>query len=354
MKKGRYVVRILVIVSILLYAFTGINGGVLVDAIPMEEVDILLLMDHDWGANYPFIREIFEEYRWNITITGLYESLVPCDYNPMDTNVTVDLHVSEISDITVYDCLCIMPGSSHRNLLNSSEALDLVRTAVTEGLIVAAWCRAVRVLARADVINGKNVTGHADYKSEYEAAGATFFEGVPPIIDGNIVTGVRSRYYRQEMCEAIATALGCYESNSPSVSNVNIDPLRGVSNTEFKVTAEITDASPLISANAHIFPLSESNERTTDIPLASIELKDSDKDAIYNGSKILNLQVKKYTVDIVVIDVFYNNVTSSDVATIEIIETPTSTPGWTAPIFISATILLILRELKKKQKSRKE
>jgi putative intracellular protease/amidase len=108
-----------------------------------------------------------------------------------------------------------MPGNSHDNLRGSEAALDVVREAVDEGLVVSAWCRAVRVLATADVLDGVNITGSADYREEYEAAGAIFNEMAPPVIDGNIVTGVHSRYYRTEMCIATATALDVYEVDAP-------------------------------------------------------------------------------------------------------------------------------------------
>ena len=71
-----------------------------------------------------------------------------------------------------------------------------------------AWCRAVRVLARAGVLDGRRAVGHADYASEYEAAGATHLgDDHPPVIDANIVTSVRSRFYRSETCEAIGRAV---------------------------------------------------------------------------------------------------------------------------------------------------
>jgi len=88
-------------------------------------------------------------------------------------------------------------------------------------MVIAAWCRGVRLLTAADIIRGKNVIGHFDYFEDYKAAGANYieysfkwengnkiFENVtPPIRDRNIITTVRSLYYRNEMCQLIKEAV---------------------------------------------------------------------------------------------------------------------------------------------------
>jgi hypothetical protein len=50
------------------------------DDLSTYDVDILFIMDHNYGANYHFIRQILEQYGWNVTITGLFETLEPCNY----------------------------------------------------------------------------------------------------------------------------------------------------------------------------------------------------------------------------------------------------------------------------------
>jgi len=189
-----------------------------------RNVHILVLVDDDCGSNFNFhvqhdllgpldnnIRKHFERYGWRVTVAGTKASVDSCSaYGaPFGARSTrVDRLVSDITDVLEFDALSVMPGRRHDGILNSPEALHLIRRAVEEGLVVSAWCRAVRVLAAADVLDGKRVTGHADHRSEYEAAGATYAGNeTAPVIDGNIVTSVRSRYYRTEMCEALAGAI---------------------------------------------------------------------------------------------------------------------------------------------------
>jgi putative intracellular protease/amidase len=188
------------------------------------DVHLLVLLDDDLGANYNFstshdllgpvdnnIRKHFERYGWRITEAAVAGRVDSCSVSgaPFGSRgETVDVLVSEIQDLSPYDAVILAPGREHRALLNSPEALDLIRSAVNEGRVVGAWCRAVRVLAKAGVIRGRRVGGNPDYRAEYEAAGAVYAgSDVPPVIDGNIVTCARSRYYRTEMCEAIATAI---------------------------------------------------------------------------------------------------------------------------------------------------
>ena len=107
------------------------------------EINILFLMDHDYGANYHFIRPILEGYGWNVKIAGPDNILTPCDYQSEEDFLETDFLIAEVSNISDYDAISIMPGNSHDNLRVSISALNLIQSAVSDGLIVSAWCRAV-------------------------------------------------------------------------------------------------------------------------------------------------------------------------------------------------------------------
>jgi hypothetical protein len=50
--------------------------------------------------------------------------------------------------------------------------------------------------------------GHVDDKAAIEAAGGTFVgQDHPPIIDGTLVTGARSYFYRAKIADAIKQAV---------------------------------------------------------------------------------------------------------------------------------------------------
>ncbi|MFC1724611.1 FG-GAP-like repeat-containing protein [candidate division KSB1 bacterium] len=146
-------------------------------------VSILLLMNRPYGANYFLNRDVFEQYGWNLTHAGVSDSIPFC-WQPANKTffLPTDIHVTEISDVTKYDCIAIIPSpgdfrevpNSFGELLNSPEAINLISEAEKKGIPVWTICSGVRVLTKADVIRGKRVTGGKRFQPEYEAAGATF------------------------------------------------------------------------------------------------------------------------------------------------------------------------------------
>lgn len=186
-----------------------------------EGVNVLLLLPDHYGANYYLNKDNFELFGWDVTVAGVEQTIGPCTSFAAQHGcraVAVDVLISDVADITAYDVLAIMPSTRftsgrgsdepYGDLLESQEALDLIVSAVEEGLVVYAPCAGVRVLAAADVINGKNVTGRSQFKDEYLAASATYIGGSPPpVIDDNIVTAMRGLYYHVQNCQAVATSL---------------------------------------------------------------------------------------------------------------------------------------------------
>jgi len=286
-------------------------------------IKILFVMDQDFGSCYGPIRTVFERFGWDITTTALNESLTSCNY-AHNYVLDVDILLTEISDVTEYDIVTIMPGSSHDELRTNETALDLIRDAVSENLIVTAWCRAVRVLAAADVIDGKNVTGRADYQAEYEAAGATFFELVPPITDGNIITSVRSTFYREETCNAIGAAVGFYEADVPTLASASVSPSPTAIDTDPILTVNFIDETFVHIANCKIYKLNATGGRpvshTFHLGMNATETVDQFE------AVIRYLEVGNYTVDLLVWDCFMNYVEFTDAVEFSVLEElPTTT-----------------------------
>ncbi len=296
----------------------GVNAPLLAEASTQEEpIKILFVMDFDFGLNYGPIRTVFERFGWDVTTTALNETLTSCDYAD-NYELTVDILLTEISDVTEYDILTIIPGEAHASLLNNDSALNLIRDAVSQNLVVTAWCRAVRVLATADVIDGKNVTGHLDYQAEYEAAGATFFESSPPITDGNIITSVRSNFYRDETCNAIAAAVGFYESNSPTLTSVSINPSPTDVDTNPVLTTTLEDETSIYIVTCKIYKLNITGGRpathTTHLELNETSIENQFQCAIEY------LEVGNYTVDLMVWDCFMNYAEFTDAVQFTVLE----------------------------------
>ncbi|NHK30282.1 MAG: DJ-1/PfpI family protein [Asgard group archaeon] len=208
--------KILITVFVLFLLSTLTSSNMMVNINGQESIDnpyrILFIMDDGYGGNCRYILQIFNDFGFDVTTAAYNKTIIGCSYVGF-AEYEVNNTLSDLENIFLYDCISILPGNSHVNLLDNAEFHSLIQRAVSSGIIVTAWCRAVRILARADVINGRNVTGHADYQSEYEAAGATFHLLSPPIVDENVITSVRSQFYRQDTCDLIKATV---EDNKPA------------------------------------------------------------------------------------------------------------------------------------------
>ncbi|HPI38221.1 MAG TPA: DJ-1/PfpI family protein [Ignavibacteriaceae bacterium] len=186
-----------------------------------ENIKVLLILPQNYGLNTHLSREMFDAIGWDVTIAGVDSLIQPCTYSsPQGSGpFKVDVIITEIGDISQYDCIVISsmswsanPPAAYNDLLNSIDLINLLKTANSQHIVIAATCAGTRVLAAANIINGKKVTGKAGpnnyYINEYLQAGAIFVgENIPPVVDGNIVTTSRGQYYMKQNSEALMIAI---------------------------------------------------------------------------------------------------------------------------------------------------
>jgi putative intracellular protease/amidase len=150
-------------------------------------------------------------FGWHITTAALTDTVQRCEFSRSHglPPIVVDSLVSEIKNIAAFDIVCLLPNTTGMDAIRQdSLSLSLLREAADSGLVIAAWCKSVRVLAAAGLLTGLSVVGHAEFRSEYEAAGATYVgNDHPPITVDRIITAVRSRFYRVEACQAMQSAV---------------------------------------------------------------------------------------------------------------------------------------------------
>lgn len=187
-----------------------------------QGINALVLVPSNTGANYYLMGDVIEEYGWSVTHTGVFDTIMPCpwfaSHGPVYPIIS-DVRLEEITDISDYDCLIIPPSAgnaapipnSNSDLIQSKDALMLIKRAVYYGLPVYSTCAGVRVLAAADVVRGKFIVGSPRFRAEYTAAGANYVgrprNDNPPTIDENIITSARGQYYNYANVMAIATVI---------------------------------------------------------------------------------------------------------------------------------------------------
>lgn len=184
----------------------------------------LLLADSPYGGNWllntdkPSIQGRLESYGWIVETASPLGWVDPCAWAAARgfRRRRTEHRTAELGDPLVWNTIIVLPGQAHEALLMDEAALRLIRGLAAHGGVVAAFCRGVRVLARAGVLQGRWMTGHEDYAGEYEAAGARYIgyrdlrgkrDAPLPVVDGNLVTGMRSNALRLEICDAIRDAV---------------------------------------------------------------------------------------------------------------------------------------------------
>lgn len=116
-----------------------------------------------------------------------------------------DISASDAASIR-FDAV-IVPGGYAPDLMRTNKDLvGLVRNHARSGAVVAAICHGSWMLASADVIRGKNVTGAAQIQDDLVNAGATYIDQAV-VRDGNLITS-RKPADIPAFCGAIVAALG--------------------------------------------------------------------------------------------------------------------------------------------------
>jgi protease I len=90
-----------------------------------------------------------------------------------------------------YRALMLTGGRAPEYLRLDPRVIALVREFAAEDKPIAAICHAVQILAAADVIRGRRVSGYAACAPEVRLAGGEYVETPPDgaVRDGNLVTG---------------------------------------------------------------------------------------------------------------------------------------------------------------------
>src|SRR5215213_5824121 len=95
------------------------------------------------------------------------------------------------ADAKDYDALMLTGCRAPEYLRLDPRVIALVREFTAENKPIAAICHAVQILAAADVIRGRRVSGYAACAPEVRLAGGEYVETPPDgaVRDGNLVTG---------------------------------------------------------------------------------------------------------------------------------------------------------------------
>ncbi len=214
-----------------------------------HDVNILTLIADGIGNTYFTVKDQFEEWGWNVTTAGLTNNHTGCP-NKDPIVIPSDILISEIDNISQYDCVFIASGAQHHILRDDQSVLDFINTSYNEGLVISTLCVSTVILADADIINGIKVVGAPLYYNDIVEAGGIFELQAEVVSDGRIITGGRGggptgggdlAAPTSELCVAIAKELLGYSY----VLNTSLTPVSGVFKTIFMISVETTNLTNL-------------------------------------------------------------------------------------------------------------
>lgn len=131
--------------------------------------------------------------------------------------VVADQSANEVT-ADEFDAVVIPGGYAPDHMRRYPAMVSLVRDAAQKGKVVAAICHGGWMLASAEVIKGKTVTGFFAIKDDLVHAGAKFVD-VEVAVDGNLITS-RKPEDLPAFCRAIGAALGGVEVRCPTCKTV--------------------------------------------------------------------------------------------------------------------------------------
>ena len=105
-------------------------------------------------------------------------------------NFVLNASFAEVNS-EAYDALMIAGGRAPEYLRLYNHLIAIVRAFAAENKPIAAICHAAQILAAADVIRGRRVSGYSACAPEVRLAGGEYVDTAPDraIRDGNLVTG---------------------------------------------------------------------------------------------------------------------------------------------------------------------
>ncbi len=199
-----------------------------------DGLSVLFVLSNPYTANAGAWSTALDRRGYDVTWAGVTETIASLDGT--GSPIRVDLTLDGIEDVARFDAVFLVSRSVDpveittvaRDLRSSPAALDLLRDADAAGLALYVGASSFGVLLDGGLVDGHSVLCHAALLNDCTAAGgacAASRTWIPPLRDGNLVTGTSWFSFPIENVEEIGRALDVSQSHSRSLESlVSWDP----------------------------------------------------------------------------------------------------------------------------------
>ena len=141
---------------------------------------------HEIGYWYPVLR--FQEAGAQVTVAGPEAGTEYLGVNGSPPAVKAEINARDVN-VDEFDAVVIPGGWAPKRLRENPEVTALIKKFHDSDKVIGSVCHAGWVMASADVVRGKRITGDNDIKEDVEKAGGTL-TGARSEVDGKIVSCV--------------------------------------------------------------------------------------------------------------------------------------------------------------------
>ncbi|MCK5298949.1 MAG: DJ-1/PfpI family protein [Candidatus Heimdallarchaeota archaeon] len=237
---------ILFILSLFFIMF--LKSNFVAATLPLEGVHGIILIAYGFdNSELLSTNNFMEQYGADVDIVGPTATVS----NDLGASVDTDFLIDEFTNFSDYDFLYIPGGNSPSNLVEMPNALAFVVDAYNEGLCLAAMCYGPWVLAAADIISGRNISGNIGIESHITDAGANYIPtGI--VIDGPFVTA-DVPYFDVFPMQGLLKGIGLFESEPPEVVNCTVELLAIGEFGSVSFAVEVSDYFDPETVIAHLY-----------------------------------------------------------------------------------------------------
>ncbi|MFC1564264.1 DJ-1/PfpI family protein [candidate division KSB1 bacterium] len=118
-----------------------------------DNITVLMLLGEWFGDTYFTLNDRLEELDVKVVKTGVDNTFKGCYVKDRDDELTNDILIPDIKDLSEYDCLLIPSGPQFRKFRGNKVVMQFIRDAYEAGLVIASLCTGNFIVNESGIID---------------------------------------------------------------------------------------------------------------------------------------------------------------------------------------------------------